>query len=221
VRTFHGDTVTTVPTDQAGDFVTLVLRRNRGWPWPEDSWGLSPMYGEDGWCPTCHIPAREQIGNLILRRSGLTATGAWVPNWKFDVLCLEEALAAEVAGRFPVALRPIDAPKSGERMKAMQLIIPTTSTHWFDEGELIEQTTRRHGEAGAACATCGAWRWLPLPKAELPPAVPHPSWAGQPAIASPEWFGAGGQSYRQVALARPLGELLAERSPRDFTLRAL
>lgn len=32
------------------DYVEIVLRRNRGWPWPEDSWGLSPMYGEDGWC---------------------------------------------------------------------------------------------------------------------------------------------------------------------------
>lgn len=199
----------------------MVLRRNRGWPWPDDSWGLRPLYGDGGWCQTCHIPTREQNGNLVLKRSGLTPTGAWVPNWLFDVLCLAEELAKEVAARFPVVLRQIDTPKAGERLPAMQLIVPTTVAHWYDEGELIDQTTRRHGEAGAACPTCGTWRWLPLPKSELPRAISDTSWEGQSAIASPEWFGAGGQSYRQVALARPLGELLAERSPRDFTLRAL
>lgn len=30
------------------EYVELYLKRNRGWPWPEDSWGLTPMFGEDG-----------------------------------------------------------------------------------------------------------------------------------------------------------------------------
>lgn len=32
------------------EYVELHLERNRGWPWPEDSWGLTPTFGEDGWC---------------------------------------------------------------------------------------------------------------------------------------------------------------------------
>jgi hypothetical protein len=42
------------------DFVQLDWKRNRGWPWPEDSWGLDSMYGPDGWCHACGIPLREQ-----------------------------------------------------------------------------------------------------------------------------------------------------------------
>src|SRR5260370_5519256 len=52
------------------DFVHLSLRRNRGWPWPEDSWGLDSMYGETGWCHSCGTPLHEQSGSLTLQAGG-------------------------------------------------------------------------------------------------------------------------------------------------------
>jgi len=42
------------------DYAELALRRNRGWPWPEKSRGLTPMYDEDGWCDSCGMPNRAQ-----------------------------------------------------------------------------------------------------------------------------------------------------------------
>ena len=75
------------------DFVELCAKRNRGWPWPEDSYGLTPMFGKGGWCRSCGTPLHAQSGSLVLQRRGLTVSGAWVPNWQFDVICMEQSLA--------------------------------------------------------------------------------------------------------------------------------
>lgn len=62
------------------EFVEFGLTRNSGWPWPEDSWGLDPMFGEDGWCRSCGVPRRPQSGSLVLQRKGAVAEGVWIPN---------------------------------------------------------------------------------------------------------------------------------------------
>src|SRR4051794_23741614 len=91
------------------DFVELYVKRNRGWPWPEDSWGLTPMFGEDGWCRYCGVPLRAQCASLVLQRKSVTAVeGAWVPNWQFDAICVEQRLEKSVAAGFAVELRPIE-----------------------------------------------------------------------------------------------------------------
>lgn len=54
------------------DLVMLYSRRNRGWPTAEASWGLTPMFGADGWCRGCGRPLREQTGSIVPRTKGLT-----------------------------------------------------------------------------------------------------------------------------------------------------
>ena len=121
------------PKPSACDFVDLELRQNRGWPWPEDSWGLTPMYGEDGWCRSCGVPTRPQSGSLILQRKGFgSVKGAWVPNWQFDAYCLARSLAERIAAAgFALPLIPIEwqGPSPGD---AVQIVAPTTGDAWFD-----------------------------------------------------------------------------------------
>lgn len=200
-------------------FVEMVLRRNRGWPWPDDSWGLTPMFGEDGWCRACGTPLSEQIGSLRLQRKGMQAArGAWIPNWRFDAICLDAALAEEVRARFPVSLLPLKWPR-GEDAGAFQLVVPSGDVAWFDRDELGAAARARHGTDGARCGRCGTWRWMPLEGDLLPPlCVPGRELCGD-AVASPEWFGDGCQSFRQILVRRSLGELLVHASPRDFLLR--
>ncbi len=89
------------------DFVELALKRNRGWPWPEHSFGLSSMFGEDGWCHSCGIPLREQSGVLTLQTKGMSdARGAWVPYWRYDAICVSEDLASKITEGFSAELRP-------------------------------------------------------------------------------------------------------------------
>jgi hypothetical protein len=37
------------------DFVELYFKRNRGWPSLEESWGLSPMFGDGRWLVVVRI----------------------------------------------------------------------------------------------------------------------------------------------------------------------
>ncbi|MBE2321137.1 hypothetical protein DVA67_034710 [Solirubrobacter sp. CPCC 204708] len=53
----------------------------------------------------------------------------------------------------------------------------------------------------------------------LPPLVVREHDLSGDAVASPEWFGDGCKSFRQMLVRRSLGELLAHASPRDFALR--
>lgn len=197
------------------DWSYLFLKRNRGWPSPEDSWGLTPMFGEDGWCRSCGMPLREQCGPLKMRRAGLAKPeGAWTPNWRFDVLCVGEALASEL-GRFAVDVRPVSWVGKSDP-PAWQVVLPVVGSRWFDPARLSDLAVARHGVAGETCPSCGTWRWMPVPTSELPPLEVRAALGGVDAASSPEWFGAGHQSYRKILFRRELAELLAEVSPKDF-----
>src|SRR4051794_27451466 len=97
------------PGGAVSEMVDLVIG-SRGWPWPDDSWGLSPMYGEHGWCRECHVPKGPQVGSLVLRGKGFKGSdGAWTPNWLHDAVCLGSNLSDEVEERFPsVSLMPVE-----------------------------------------------------------------------------------------------------------------
>lgn len=199
----------------------LRWKRNRGWPWPEDSWGLSPMYGEDGWCRSCGVPKGPQVGSLVLRGQGFKASdGAWVPNWRFDVVCLGSDLSGCVAERFPSAsLMPVEW-RNGQLGLATQIVPVPGGEAWFDAEELRERVVARHGSAGAECGSCGVWRWYPLAWSLLPPLRARIADDVEVA-ASLEWFGDGCQAFRQLVFRRPLAEAIARVSPRDFEVRPL
>lgn len=201
------------------DFVVLELRRNRGWPWPEDSLGLTPMFGEDGRCRACGIPLRDQSGSIVLERRGFDRLeGAWVPHWRFDAYCLEQSLAENAARRFKLQMRPV-AWHGARPGGAMQIVVASVGSAWFDPDELRERTRSRHGASGATCGECGIWRWLPLAAADLPSLRVEAFPEGADIAASPEWFGDGRKAFRQILVRRQLAELLAEASPRDFVVR--
>lgn len=196
------------------DFVQLYWKRNRGWPWPEDSWGLTPMFGEDGWCHSCGVPKGPQTGSLVLQGRGMRAGGAWVPYWQFDAICLEQAVAKEAASRFRIELIEVKwhVLPPGE---ALQIVVPSVGDAWFDPVELRRKAIERHGTAGVTCSGCGTWRWMPLTFEQLPVSSEVLS-SPLDAIASPEWFGDGWQAFREILFRRELAELIAEASPRDF-----
>ena len=183
------------------------------------------MYGEDGWCRACGIPNRPQCGPLTLQRSGLTVSGAWTPYWVYGTICLTSALAEEVTGRFRVDLRDVAWPKTPAG-DVRQIVVPVVGTRWFDPDELQERATARHGSAGARCKECGVWRWMPLGFAPVPqlgsevlPAVLDvPELEDVDVAASPEWFGDGGKSFRELLVRREFAEMLVQASPRDFRI---
>jgi len=147
------------------------------------------------------------------------ASGGWVPYWRYDAFCISGELAAQVDNRFNVELREVAwRGRGGPPVEAAQIIVSSTDEPWFDETELGEVLKARHGKAGAECTECGIWRWMPLVSESLP--VPKiKAVEGVHAVASPEWFGDGLQSFRQIAFAPPLAELIAASSPRDFRTR--
>src|SRR5690349_13839246 len=132
------------------DHVFLSWKRNRGWPWPESSFGLTPMFGEGGWCHSCGVPRRPQAGPLVLERKGMTVRGAWVPNWNFDAICVEQSVALEVSCRFDVETRAVDWHPSSPG-DAAQIVVPTIGTSWFDEAELRDAAVACHGVDGVTC----------------------------------------------------------------------
>ena len=172
-------------------FVKLQLQRNRGWPWPDDSWGLSSMFGDNGWCHSCGVPRHPQTGPLTLRRKGLVPVrGCWVPSWRFDAICVERSVTVGVSDRFNVDLREV-AWHGAAPGEALQFVAPSVGDAWFDPDQLRNKAIERHGESEARCPECGIWRWMPLAFGLLPPVIVSPEWAQHDVIASPEWFGAG------------------------------
>ena len=141
-----------------------------------------------------------------------------MPNWQFHAICLEGSLAAQVAERFAVSLRDVVWKGSAPGV-AMQIVIPSVGEAWFNPDELRERAIAHHGRAGATCPECGVWRWMLLAFGTLPPLVPLPHLEGVDIAASPEWFGDGCQSFRQVLVRRELAELIATAGPRDFKVR--
>lgn len=201
----------------SSNFVQLEAKYHRGWPWPEDSYGLTPMFGEDGWCHDCGVPNREQTGSMFLQRRGVIVKGAWMPNWQFHEICVALDVANEIQARFNVEMREIKWPKTSPG-EAMQLIVPVTKKNWFDAGLLSEMARKRHGEAGSECGTCGVWRYYPLMWGSLPPFEAHDELEGFDIVASPEWFGDGWSASRQLLVRRELAELLVASNPRGLFL---
>jgi hypothetical protein len=207
--------------NQVKDFVQLSLKRNRGWPWPEDSWGLDSMFGETGWCHSCGTPLHEQSGPLTLQTGGQSPVhGAWIPNWRFDAICLEESIADRVSAEFRLDLRPI-AWRRKVIGAAIQIVTPTVGPAWFDPDQLRERAIARHGSAGAECSKCRIWRWLPLPFELLPPVRSDASWERYDILASPEWFGDGKKSFREILVRRSLAGVIAAASPKDFKIQEI
>lgn len=207
-------------------FVSLSAKRNRGWPWPEDSWGLDPIYGPDGWCRSCGTPNRTQIGSLVLQRRGMkTEVPAWSPNWRFDAYCFSPGIANELAARFALEFRPIRW-RSPQSHEAMQLVLPEPQISFFDQAQLTSRLEKQHGKAGAACDTCGIWRWFPLGFEPVPPmyteALPpvrhEVRLLNDPIAVSREWFGDGCRSLREVLFAAEIAEIVVTASPRDFEI---
>lgn len=176
------------------------------------------MFGPSGWCGSCGMPLVEQCGPLTLQRRGMSKLpAAWVPNWRFDAYCLDESLAREVSDRFHVEFWPISW-RGTSPSAAEQMVVPSTAEAWFDKCELSEALVAAHGISGATCDGCGIWRWMPLASESLPKPRQHPSWDGLDVVASPEWFGDGCKSFRQIMIRRGLAELIAAASPDDFEI---
>lgn len=145
-----------LPTD---DWVALSSRFTPGWPWPEDSYGLGPMYGDDGWCRGCGTPFGEQTGSLVMQGGKFSKAGVWMPNWLFDVVCVSALVADEIRGRFDVTLREVTKPRTGPT-GVQQLIPVRTRDAWYQQHDLGRAVRSRHSrdsgaQTGATCARCG------------------------------------------------------------------
>jgi hypothetical protein len=203
------------------DWVALAFRFTPGWPWPEKSWGLDPMYGEDGWCHSCGTPSREQTGHLTLQGSGFPSAPVFVPNWQFNAICLDAMTAADVASRFNVNMREVHKPRTGGT-GVQQLLPDITSGAWYDPEALRRAVIAQHREhngnsAGTTCSGCSRWRWLPLIEGVVAPSLDALA-SPTDLIASPETFGDGWSTFRHLLFARALGEVLVAANPRTFRI---
>lgn len=210
---------------ESDGWARLEPRFTPGWPWPENSFGLDPMYGVDGWCHACGTPLREPTGPLVMQGSKFPKAAAWTPNWRFDSVCVSADLAAQIADRFSVAFGEVHTPRTGDT--GVRHILPTqTSCNWYD-AEYLDRAVRvnpfsfgppQRDRAGATCEDCQRWRWM--------------SWAGDEApvnrgaletdrdvIASPEIFGDGWKTFRHLLFRQPLAQLIATSAPRLWDLQ--
>lgn len=144
-----------------------------------------------------------------------------MPNWRFDVVCVSERLAAEISERFNVDLGEVHKPRKGPT--GVQQILPVTTVEsWHRHEELALAVRARHSEhegerTGSSCRDCGRWKWLPVSENEAP-MVGSALVATSDVIASPETFGDGLRSFRHLLFRRPLGETLVTASPRNWDL---
>lgn len=207
--------------ESSADWVALSPRFTPGWPWPEDSYGLGPMYGEDGWCRGCGTPLVEQSGALVIQGSKFPGAEVWMPNWLYDVVCVSARLAADITGRFAVELGDVHKPRKGPT-GVKQVLPAQTVEPWHPPEDLARAVRARHGQfegdrTGSSCRQCGRWKWLPVSENEA-------SIAGgallstSDVIASPEAFGDGLKSFRHLLFRRPLGHTLVAASPRNWDL---
>jgi hypothetical protein len=204
------------------EFVEPQLRRNRGYPWPESSYGLDPMFGVEGWCHGCGVPFREQSGPVVLQTRTIKSTkGAFMPGWRFDVLCVADEALEQWDGA-PLELRPVSW-HTQSRGSVSQIVPHVSAKPWFDPDSLAAAIggLRPNEEAGTRCASCERWKWTPLSAADCPELRLTRADADYPLNASPEYFGSGLQGFRQVVVSRELGTFLQRQSPRDFTLAEL
>lgn len=215
------DPHTDLVTAQTDEWVGLSSRSTPGWPWPEDSYGMSPLYGEHGWCRGCGTPFAEQAGYLVIQGHGFPKSDVWMPNWLFDVVCVSASLADEIRRTFQVTLREVHKPRTGPT-GAQQLIPARTPRTWYRPQDLEQAIQSRHAKTsgaktGATCRKCGRWKWLPSWVGETPIA-PTTFSAGADLVASPESFGDGLKSFHHLLFRRALGELLVAANPKHWSL---
>ena len=205
----------------SGDWVGLSPRFTPGWPWPEDSYGLTPMYGDDGWCRGCGTPLVDQVGSLVVQGRKFPTADAWTPNWRFDVLCISAGLAGELAARFELDLRDVHQPSSGPT--GVQQLVPRRSDDpWYRPEDLARAVEARHGDlvadrSGRTCRTCELWKWLPVAVGDVPVRAGALE-SGADVVASPESFGDGLASFHHLLFRRELAEALLASTPRNWRL---
>jgi hypothetical protein len=205
----------------AAPWVALTSRFTPGWPWPESSWGLDPLYGPDGWCHSCGTPLHEQTGSLVLQSRKFPTGPVWMPNWQFNCIGVSAEVAADVAQRFDVPMREVLKPR-GVATGAMQLLPAVCASPWYEAGSLEAAVHDRHERytverVGATCPECQRWRWLPISEGEVPICRDSLD-QSRDLLASPEIFGDGLQTFRHLVFRRPLGEFLAAAAPRTWSV---
>ena len=192
-----------------------------GWPWPEESYGLGPMFGDEGWCRGCGTALNEQTGHLVMQGRGFPSAEVWMPNWLFDVVCVSAQMAVTLRERFSVTLREVHKPRGGAS-GLMQLLPGVTHESWYRREDLSAAVTARHGQhdgdrTGATCPACGCWKWLPVAEGEVLVVAAALSETCD-VIASPERFGDGLASSRHLLFRRALAETLAAATPRIWDI---
>jgi hypothetical protein len=180
------------------------------------------MFGEGGWCDQCGVPKHEQTGPIVIQNRGFTRVeGGWVPNWRFDVYCLEARLADVASRQFGVQLREVQWHVKSPGA-AFQLVAPTSTAAWFDISKVDDVASPLPGFESTTCPRCDVTRWSAI---ELTNVLPYPApgvITGDPAvIASREWFGGGMQSYRQFLWRRDFAAYLQRECSRDFKIQEL
>lgn len=163
--------------EPTADWVALTPRSTPGWPWPEESYGLGPMYGDDGWCRGCGTPLVEQSGSLVIQGSKFPSAEVWMPNWLYDVVCVSAAVADEISGRFAVDLGEVHKPRKGQT-GVKQVLATQTLEPWHQPHELADAVRARHGQhygnrTGSSCDRCGRWKWLPINESDAPISAAH------------------------------------------------
>lgn len=202
------------------DWVSLDFRFTPGWPWPESSYGLDPMYGEDGWCRECGTPLGPQIGPLTIQGSGFPTAEVWIPNWQYNAVCVSKSLAEKLKKGFDLTLRDVNKPRDGPT--GVQQIIPSISERpWYAKRALSKAVLKRHSKNGAKtagnrCPACGVFKWFPIGEQEA--AIDPDSLDGNASVvASAEQFGDGKSSFRHLLFRRDLAIALVEANPRTFS----
>lgn len=206
----------------SADWVALTTRFTPGWPWPESSFGMDPRYGSSGWCHECGTPTQEQTGALTIQGSKFPTSPVWMPNWMYDVVCVDAAIATEIIRGFEVQLGDIHKPRTGAT-GAMQIIPSVTANEWHDPAELAEAVIARHGDSngdrtGNRCGACETWKWLPVGEDEASVRLSALEGASGDVVASPETFGDGLVSFTHLLFRRALGELLVAAHSRHWSL---
>jgi len=207
--------------EPTADWVALSPRFTPGWPWPEESYGLGPMYGDDGWCRGCGTPLVEQSGSLVIQGSKFPSAEVWMPNWLFDVVCVSARVADEINERFAVRLGEVHKPRKGPT-GVKQLLPAQTLETWHPPDDLAAAVRARHGQhyghqTGSSCDLCGRWKWLPVSENDVR-IVGSALVSNSDVIASPEIFGDGLKSFRHLLFRRHLGEALMGASPRNWDI---